>query len=313
MAVRAAMAVAEEEVSLLLSLPESLGDAIATTARIAWKDDAGKLAGLQFVDLPLPIRKRIRTWIAGHSSLEFNGEAEAAKCAEDYVASELASKSAATVQPDSEPMAQTELTVPASLVPAHGPPARELAANEPRSRRSRVVNSIPRLLVLIGVIAVSAFIAGWAMGLRVLSHEADSSTAKSDVSKDSSALSQLKQPPAPKQSAALTQLAPPALNEPRQAVSPNNPEWIFLGHLTPEFTWSEDSVKTIGGTWPIKKGDRVSITHDVWARDGSRSSAQIVGRFNAGETVSVDEVSLLHGSVGGNFVWAEVSATPSKP
>ena len=67
-AVRAAMAVAQDEIPLFLTPLSDATDSIATTGRIAWKRDAGKLAGIQFVDMPESARSLIRDWIVNESS-----------------------------------------------------------------------------------------------------------------------------------------------------------------------------------------------------------------------------------------------------
>ena len=91
--------------------------------------------------------------------------------------------------------------------------------------------------------------------------------------------------------------------------------WIYIGEITPESTWAADYPKNVRSVpWPIEKGDRVTISNEVWIRDASRPSAHIVGRLHTGETVIVAEVALLHARLGGNFVWAEVStAAAAKP
>ena len=63
--------------------------------------------------------------------------------------------------------------------------------------------------------------------------------------------------------------------------------------------------------WPIKEGDQITISHDVWMRGDSaalsRASAPVIGVLRVGQTVSVEEVALLHARLGGDFIWAKVS------
>ena len=89
-----------------------------------------------------------------------------------------------------------------------------------------------------------------------------------------------------------------------------------------DFYWAHNTRRNLGARfpenvstvpWPIKKGDQITISHDVWMRGDSaavsRASAPVVGALRVGQTVSVEEVALLHARLGGDFIWARVSTS----
>src|SRR5690242_2622568 len=76
MAVRAVIGVGNDRIPMLL-FPLAR-DSIATSGRVAWNYDAGKLAGIQFVDMPEPMRDQIRNWIAEESAPPAQREADTA-------------------------------------------------------------------------------------------------------------------------------------------------------------------------------------------------------------------------------------------
>jgi hypothetical protein len=290
MAVQAVMAVAHDRMPVLLFPPASSRDSIETTGRIAWKRDAGKLAGIQFVDMPQSMHDLIRSWIAEESSPRAQSEVK------------TPARIIATLQKDLEAGVQKQASrSPVSVSAPAGPTSSFAAKNStlPSPAMPRVasprLSSVARPALLIIVVAALSFVAGWATvrSLR-LSHLIDSSAGKANVRNQQ-----------------------PALRQPLQSGSPGKRGWIFLGHITPESTWAADSPKTIRSEWPIEKGDHITISHEVWMRDGSRPSAQIVGRLHFGDTALVEQVTLLHARVGGNFVWAKVStaagARPDEP
>jgi hypothetical protein len=319
MAVRAVMGVRHDRVPLLRFTLSDSRDSIATSGRIAWKCDAGKLAGVQFVDMPEPMRDLIRSWVMEENFPGTRREAKtaAAPGTRGRFPPQPASKTIAISQDELEAGGQKHATHNPSSVAAPADPSPILpfpampgaaslpaADNLPGGDVSHARKLHPALL--IAAAAVLSVIAGWATG-PFLGH-AFQRIWRSKFNEHNASLSL-------NSFVRTARPQPPALSQPPQSAGSGKQGWIFLGEITPESTWAADSLKIVrNGGWPIEKGNHITIGHDVWMRDGSRPSAHVVGRLRLGETVLVEEVTLLHKRRGGNFVWARVrTAAAAKP
>jgi hypothetical protein len=343
MAVQAAMALVHDRMPVLLFQLAGSKDSIVTSGRIAWKSDSRKFAGVQFVDMLEPMRDLIKSWIAAESPPRAQYEAKIAVGSRDDLPAEPASKTTGALQKEMEAGVQKQITPrPLSMSAPVCPPSSFAAPNSthPRTEVPRTasppavsaartanfrltvggtpVENLPsgdvsnnrkwRSALLIAVVAALSAIAGWATG-RSLSHAFwsiwDSSFAEPRLSNPTDSFAGM----------ASVRTQPPALSQPLQFGGLGKQGWIFLGEITEESTWAADYPKTVRSVpWPIEKGDHITISNEVWMRDGSRPSAHIVGRLQVGETVLVEEVALLHARLGGNFVWAKVSpAAAAKP
>jgi PilZ domain len=337
MAVQAAMALVHDRMPVLLFQLAGSKGSIVTSGRIAWKSDSSKFAGIQFVDMLEPMRDLIRSWIAAESPPRAEREAKIATGSRDVLPAEPASKTTGALQKEMEAGVQKQITrSPHSVSAPVGPPASFAAPNStlpqtvvpraasppavpaarPADFRLTVgappVENLPagdvsndrkwRTALLIAVVAALSAMAGWAIGRGSLSH-AFRSTRDSNFANE------------PLAGVADVRNQPPALSQPPQVESLGKQAWIFLGKITPESTWAADYPKNVRSVpWPIEKGDHITLSNEVWMRDGSRPSAQMVGRLHFGETVLVEEIALLHARLGGNFVWAKVStAATEKP
>ena len=346
MAVCAAMALVHDRMPVLLFQVAGSKDSIVTSGRITWTRDLGKLAGIQFVDMHEPMRELIRSWIAAESPPRAQHEAKIAAGFRDDLPAEPASKTTEALQKEIDAGVQKQITrSPLSMSAPAGPPASFAAPNStlPRTVVSRTA-SLPavaarpanlRLTVggpsvenqpagdvsndrkwgtalLIVVLGALSAMAGWATGRILLSH-AFRSTRDSNVANEQR-FSQV-HPIDAFAGVADVGNQPQALSQPLQVGSFGKQGWIYIGEITPESTWAADYPKNVrSAPWPIEKGDHITISNEVWIRDGSRPSAHIVGRLHFGETVLVAEVALLHARLGGNFVWAKVStAAAAKP
>jgi hypothetical protein len=343
MAVQAAMALVHDRMPVLLFQLAGSKDSIVTSGRIAWKSDSGTFAGVQFVDMLEPTRDLIKRWIAAESPPKAQYEAEIAAGFRDNLPAEFASKTKGALQKEMEAALQKQIThgplsmsapagplssfaasdstLPRAVVPpGASPPA--VPANPRLTVGGRKVQSLPagdvssdrkwHTAFLIAVLAALSAMAGWAIGRDSLSR-VFRSTRGSNVATEPR-FSQV-HPIDSFAGAADARNQPPALSQPLQLASFGKQGWIYIGEITPESTWAADYPKNVRSVpWPIEKGDRVTISNEVWIRDASRPSAHIVGRLHTGETVIVAEVALLHARLGGNFVWAEVStAAAAKP
>lgn len=296
MAVRAAMAVAQDEIPLYLTPLSDATGSIVTTGRIAWRRDAGKLAGIQFVDMPESARSLIRNWIVNESS----GTRLEVKSAPDY---ELNERNAPAEPNELKPMLPREAILRRTAILSASDPTPTHPAESPPSTAAPLTATpratpFTRSWFLVAVAAALLFIAGLITGV-FLNHSFPAIVSSESVERQTS-------PPVD------TKVVQPdsASKQPVQFRNGANPRWIFLGELTSELTWAADSVKTVGNApWPIKNGEHITIKHDVWVRDGARPSAHILGSLHVGETISIDEVTMLHAKAGGNFVWAKLNST----
>jgi hypothetical protein len=346
MAVQAAIALVHDRMPVLFQLAGSK-DSIVTSGRIAWKSDSGKLAGVQFVDMLEPMRDIIKSWIAAESSPRVQHEAEIAAGFRDDLPEEPASKTTGALQKKMDAGVQKQITPsPLSMLATAGPLSSFAAPNStllrtevsrtasppavPAARPANLrltvggppVENLPagdvpndrkwRAAFLIAGLAALSAMAGWAIGRGSLSH-AFPSTRNSKVANEQR-FSQV-HPIDSVAGVADVRNQRPALSQPPQVASFSKQGWIYIGEITPESTWAADYPKNVRSVpWPIDKGDRITMSNEVWIRDGSRPSAHIVGRLHFGETVVVADVALLHARLGGNFVWAEVStAAAAKP
>jgi hypothetical protein len=345
MAVQAAMALVHDRMPVLRF--QLSKDSIATSGRIAWKSDSGTFAGVQFVDMLEPMRDLIKCWIAAESPPKAQYEAEIAAGFRNDLPAEFASKTKGTRQKEMKAAVQKQITPgPLSMSAPAGPLSSFAASNSALPRKvvppaaspppvpavrpanlrltvgGRKVQSLPagdvssdrkwHTAFLIAVLAALSAMARWAIGRDSLSRVFPS-TRDSNVA-TAPRFSQV-HPIDSFTGAADARNQPPALSQPLQVASFGKQGWIYIGEITPESTWAADYPKNVRSVpWPIEKGDRVTISNEVWIRDASRPSAHIVGRLHTGETVIVAEVALLHARLGGNFVWAEVStAAAAKP
>ncbi|HZH85048.1 MAG TPA: PilZ domain-containing protein [Phototrophicaceae bacterium] len=310
MAVRAVMGVGHDRTPpLRFPLPNST-DSIAISGRIAWKGDAGKLAGVQFVDMPDPMRDRIRSWVAEENSPRAKREAKTEAAAGESFPAESTLKTTAISEEGREAEEQKQTTrsrgskwAPADSASIFPPPVMPVASQPvaeelPGSNVSHKRKSRAALLII--VLAVLSVIAGLAIG-PFLNHSFPRiGHPKSAEQQPSQSIDSFARVP-------NVRNQPPPLSQHLQTEGSGQQGWIFLGEITPKSTWAADTLQIVrDARWPIKKGDRITIGHDVWIRDGSRPSAEVVGRVRVGETVSVEEITLLHRRLGGNFVWARV-------
>jgi PilZ domain len=317
MAVCAAQAVAQGRIPLLLT-PSAIADPIATMGRVVWKRDAEKMVGIQFVDMSESERSLISTWIANEISPPNARQAEPAPPHSNASIDGPAPSGTGTLRTGLETELQKEsvtIPLPASLEPSSTRPGEQPVHTHLRQRlvvapspasppqaSPRAVSFVSTALLVL-VAAALSFIAGLLTGL-FLNH------------RPPTALNSNSGEPAPANSTAAANAEVNNKTTSKQPIrlgSPAKATWIFLGAVTRNGTWAADSVRTVGNApWPMRKGDRVTIMHDVRIRDGPRPSARIVGALHAGETVSIGELSVLHARAGGNFVWARVD-TASKP
>src|SRR6202790_125827 len=68
LAVRAAVALPYDRVPVLFFQLAGFPHPVVTSGRVAWKGDAGKLVGIQFVDMHDSMRNIIKRWLAEESS-----------------------------------------------------------------------------------------------------------------------------------------------------------------------------------------------------------------------------------------------------
>jgi hypothetical protein len=348
LAVRAAVGLPYDRVPVLLFQLAGFPHPVVASGRIAWKSDSGKLVGIQFVDMHDSMRNIIKSWLAEENSLRAQHESEfpahsrddgmrddAARADQDHRPAEPPSnivaapgEVAGAVQKPiiSEPFS---VAVPAdrrlssaapdsSLAPAATPHAAAplvvvRSPDFPQNLDRPSVDILPaayvsqgrqgRTALLIVIVAALSGMAGWAIGHGSLSR-AFAPTAHSDAARS-----------IPPVAAVADAANPPAsVRQVPQAANSGKQGWIFLGRITPQATWAPDSAENVTNLpWPIKEGERITIGHDVSMHGDSgalnRSSAPIVGTLRFGETVLVEEVALSRARLGGNFVWAKVSAS----
>ena len=309
MAVRSVIGVGNGRIPILL-FPLAR-DSIATSGRVAWKYDAGKLAGIQFVDTPEPMRDLIRNWIAEESAPRVQHEAKTATDSRDRRAAEPSPKATATDQKElragvEKQGARYPVSMPVPARPASNSAGKNSTVPSAATTRGAhwgAISAAPRALLIVVVAALSV-VAGWATEHYV--SRAFVSTSYPKVAKP-----QVTQPMDSSAGIANVRKRPPAASRSLHFEGSSKQGWIFLGEITPQSTWAADSPRIVrNARWPIKKGDDVTISHDVWMRDGSRPAAHVVGRVRDGQRVFVEEVTLLHKRRGGNFVWAKVSTAP---
>jgi len=341
LAMRAAVALPYDRVPVLFFQLAGFPHPVVTSGRIAWKGDSGRLVGIQFVDMHDSMRNIIKSWLVEESSLRAPREPEflassrddAVRDRQDRLPPEppsvaAASQVAGAVQKPiiSEPFsvavpadrrlssaAPDSSPAPAATPHAAAPLVVVRSPDFPQNLDRPSVDILPaayvsqgrqgRTALLIVIVAALSGMAGWAIGHGSLSR-AFAPTAHSDAARSI--------PPV----AAVADAANPAatVREVPQAASSGKQGWIFLGRITPQATWAPDSAENITNLpWPIKEGERITIGHDVSMHDDSgalnRSSTPIVGTLRFGETVLVEAVALSRARIGGNFVWAKVSAS----
>lgn len=62
-----------DTITLRLTLPET-DASLKINARVCWRDDSGA-AGLQFLDVPMPVKERLAGWLADKLEQQLHGEA----------------------------------------------------------------------------------------------------------------------------------------------------------------------------------------------------------------------------------------------
>ena len=348
LAVRAAVALPYDRVPVLFFQLAGFPHPVVTSGRVAWKGDAGKLMGIQFVDMHDSMRNIIKSWLAEENSLRAPREPEfpahlrgdgvrddAVRDHQDRLPTKPPSTTVAApgevpgaVQKQiiSEPFsvavpgdrgsnsaAADSSFSPAALPYAEGPLVVARSPNFPHNLDGPLVGILPtgyvsqgrkgRTALLIAIVAALSGMAGWAVGHGSLSR-AFSPTPRSNVVKSIAPVAAVADPGNPWAS----------VRQVPQAASSDKQGWIFLGRITPQATWAPDSPENVRSLpWPIKKGDQITIGHDLSMHGDSgalnHSATPIVETLRSGETVLVEEVALSRARLGGTFVWAKVSAS----
>ena len=343
LAVRAAVALPYDRVPVLFFQLAGFPHPVVTSGRIAWKGDAGKLMGIQFVDMHESMRNIIKSWLAEENSWRAPREPGLpARLRDDEVRDDQYQfprkpPSTTVAAPGEVPGAVQKQIIsepfsvavpgdrgsnsaaanssfsPTALPYAEYPLVVARSPNFPHNLDGPLVGILPtgyvsqgrkgRTALLIAIVAALSGMAGWAVGHGSLSR-AFSPTPRSNVVKSIAPVAAVADPGNPLAS----------VRQVPQAASSDKQGWIFLGRITPQATWAPDSPENVRSLpWPIKKGDQITIGHDVSMHGGSgalnRSSTPIVETLRSGETVLVEEVALSRARLGGTFVWAKVSAS----
>ena len=328
LALRVAVALPYDRVPVLFFQLARFPHPVVTSGRIAWRGDSGRLVGIQFEDMHESMRSTIKIWLAEENSSRAPREPELTAHSPADLPAETPSNTLAAPDRSAGPAPEKIISQP---FPTSGPPAADSGLAPPavpravsslvvaRSANPQIVDGpsvdiLPATYIphrrkghnalLIAVVAALSGILGWAIGRGSLSRVV-SSTAHSDIAKTIA--------PVAKPAVVSNDGSPPAsVRQVPQVATSTRDGWIFIGRITPEETWAPDSPENVRTMpWPIKEGDQITISHDVWMRGDSaamsRASAPVVGVLRVGQTVSVEEVALLHARLGGDFIWAKVS------